>query len=324
MTADARSEAHHTLDEALPKQFLDPLTPVLLPQYQHSPVLDNLDGRLPPTQDEVARIIDETRKLLFPGYFSVPVVELECYLDRQLAAVRALLSTQIACALRSSVEEDADCHQMGVMAAHEFLLAIPLLRQYLEGDIQAAKDGDPAAKTFAEIIYCYPGVKATYIYRIAHQLYLQGVPLIPRLMTEYAHEVTGIDIHPGATIGHNFFIDHGTGVVIGETAVIGNNVRIYQGVTLGALSVPRDSEGQARSVRGKKRHPTIEDNVTIYAEATILGGDTIVGKGSLIGGNVWLTHSVAPGAKVLAETPQLIIRESAFQAPQQDNAPKSS
>lgn len=300
-------------EDAVFKHFLDPLTSLLLQQYQHSPVLDNVDGRLPPTRNEVARIIDETRKLLFPGYFSVPMVDLECFLDRQLAVVRALLSDQIACALRNNHEENDDihCHEIGVLSAHEFLLAIPLLRSYLEGDIQAAKDGDPAAKTYAEIIYCYPGIKATYIYRIAHQLYLQEVPLIPRLMTEYAHEITGIDIHPGATIGRNFFIDHGTGVVIGETAVIGDNVRIYQGVTLGALSVPRDSEGQERSVRGKKRHPTIEDNVTIYAEATILGGDTVVGKGSLVGGNVWLTSSVAPGTKVLAETPQLIFRGSA-------------
>ena len=172
-------------------------------------------------------------------------------------------------------------------------------------DVRAAYDGDPAAQSFDEIIFSYPGIFAIMVYRIAHELFEQKIPLIPRIMTEYAHSVTGIDIHPGAQIGESFFIDHGTGVVIGETTEIGKNVRLYQGVTLGALSLPKDAGEQ---LRGKKRHPTIEDDVIIYAEATILGEKAVIGARSVIGGNVWITDPVPPDTRVLFETPHLIYR----------------
>jgi serine O-acetyltransferase len=176
----------------------------------------------------------------------------------------------------------------------------------LDQDVQAAFEGDPAAKGYHEIIFCYPGLEAITIYRIAHEVLLLGIPLIPRMMTEYAHSKTGIDIHPGARIGTSFFIDHGTGVVIGETCDIGTNVKLYQGVTLGALSFPRDAAGNI--IRGMKRHPTLEDDVVVYANATILGGDTVIGNHAVIGSSVWLTHSVAPHTVVSLEKPSLRIR----------------
>ncbi len=185
------------------------------------------------------------------------------------------------------------------------------MRLILEQDAQAAFEGDPAAKSHHEIIFCYPGLEAVSVYRIAHELLLLGVPLIPRMMTEYAHQKTGIDIHPGARIGPGFFIDHGTGVVIGETCDIGANVKLYQGVTLGALSFPRDAAGNI--IRGMKRHPTLEDDVVVYANATILGGDTVIGKGAVIGSSVWLTQSVGPSTVVSLEKPSLRIKGPASQ-----------
>jgi len=183
-------------------------------------------------------------------------------------------------------------------AALHFAEGLPDLRAQLLEDAEAAVAGDPAAKSRTEVIATYPGFLAVMVYRLAHRLHRLGVPLLPRMMTEWAHSRTGIDIHPGAVIGPRFFIDHGTGVVIGETTEIGAGVTLYQGVTLGALNFPRDADGQI--IRGRKRHPTIEDDVVIYAEATILGGNTVVGRGSEIGGNVWLTHSVPPGSRVVA------------------------
>jgi serine O-acetyltransferase len=179
------------------------------------------------------------------------------------------------------------------------------VREVLATDVRAAYDGDPAARCFDEIIFSYPGLYAIMTYRLAHELHELDVPLIPRIMTEHAHSRTGIDIHPGTRVGPAFFIDHGTGVVVGGTAVIGANVKLYQGVTLGAFSFDKDADGQL--VRHTKRHPTIEDDVVIYAGATILGGDTIIGRGSVIGGNVWLTHSVPPGTRVLQDSPRLRI-----------------
>lgn len=180
---------------------------------------------------------------------------------------------------------------------------LPAVRAAIAEDVDAAYVGDPAAASFEEIVVAYPSIRALSIFRLAHELYAQRVPLLPRIMGEYAHDRTGIDIHPGATIGSRFFIDHGTGVVVGETAEIGDRVRIYQGVTIGAASV-RD----AGALRGHKRHPTIEDDVTIYAGATILGGDTVIGRGSVIGGNVWITSSIAPGSRVLAEPARHLVK----------------
>jgi serine O-acetyltransferase len=185
----------------------------------------------------------------------------------------------------------------------EFLRKLPELRTILAKDIRAALEGDPAAKGYDEIIFSYPGIRAITIYRIAHELHRLNIPLMPRIMTEYAHSHTGIDIHPGARIGESFFIDHGTGVVIGETCIIGNRVRIYQGVTLGAISL---SKAEVKKLRFQKRHPSIEDDVIIYANATILGGDTVVGARSVIGGNVWLTHSVPPDTEIFIKKQDLI------------------
>jgi serine O-acetyltransferase len=190
--------------------------------------------------------------------------------------------------------------------AVEFLKRLPAVRDVLDRDVAAAYKGDPAAKSHHEIIFCYPGLEAITVYRVAHELLTLGVPYIPRMMTEYAHSKTGIDIHPGATIGDGFFIDHGTGVVIGETCVIGSNVKLYQGVTLGALSFAKDADGEL--VRGSKRHPTLEDDVIVYANATILGGNTTVGARCVIGSNVWLTQSVAPDTVVVLEKPALRLK----------------
>ncbi len=185
-----------------------------------------------------------------------------------------------------------------------FLPALPAIRTLLAEDVEAAYQGDPAARSFAEIVVSYPSIRALAVHRIAHELQRLRVPILPRMMSEHAHDRTGIDIHPGARIGRRFFIDHGTGVVIGETTTIGDDVRVYQGVTLGARS-PRHGE----SLRGKKRHPTIEDGVTLYAGATILGGETVIGRDSVIGGNVWLTESVAAGSRVIAEPPRPQVRQ---------------
>ena len=209
------------------------------------------------------------------------------------------------------------CHSQAEIVVEEFLESIPNIRERLRGDIQAAYDGDPAARNVDEIILSYPCVLAIATYRVAHGFHIRGVPMVPRIMSEYAHSVTGIDIHPGAKIGRNFFIDHGTGVVIGETTVIGNNVRIYQGVTLGAMSIPKG--GQA--IRGRKRHPTIEDEVIIYSGATILGGDTVIGRGSVIGGNVWITSSVPPNTIVTVSSPELVYKNLIGTRAAQGNAP---
>jgi serine O-acetyltransferase len=219
------------------------------------------------------------------------------------------LTLQIQRALRhdcTARDLEADFEADAQLMAVRLLEMIPDLRKVLADDVRAAFDGDPAAKNYGEIVFCYPGLSAITVYRIAHQLFNMGVPLIPRMMTEYAHSKTGIDIHPGARIGHRFFIDHGTGVVIGETTQIGDNVKIYQGVTLGALSFPKDENGEI--LRNVKRHPTIEDNVVIYANATILGGNTIIGHHSVIGSSAWITRTVEPFTTVTIENPRLRYR----------------
>ncbi len=217
-----------------------------------------------------------------------------------------MLSEQISLSIRHDCfrydQPCTDCEENGHKIALELLEEIPRIRRILATDVKASYEGDPAAKSFDEIIFSYPGIFAIAVYRVAHQLFKAGVPLLPRIMTEHAHSVTGIDIHPGAEIGESFVIDHGTGVVIGETTNIGKNVRIYQSVTLGALSIPRNAGDE---FRGKKRHPTIEDDVIIYSGATILGGDTIIGARSVIGGNVWLTQSIPPDTTVALESPRL-------------------
>jgi len=264
-----------------------------------------------PNRDEVIRVLRDLQNLLLPGFLRqrLHYANIEFFVGDMVDSLFVRMSDEIARALRH--EDCSKCDQEmpgrdfvgeAEKIAIAFFRRIPAIRTLLEKDVQAAYDGDPAAKSFAEIVLCYPGFEAITTYRIAHELLLLGVPLIPRIMSEFIHHRSGIDIHPGATIGESFFIDHGTGVVIGETTVIGRNVKIYQGVTLGALSFPKDESGQI--IRGRKRHPTIEDDATIYANATILGGETVIGQGSVVGGNVWITESVPPHTKVLIEAPQ--------------------
>jgi serine O-acetyltransferase len=257
----------------------------------------------------VDELINRFMEILFPGYFcseKIDSINLKYNVGQSVSLLFDLLSEQIIHVLRHDCfrydQECIECADKGHEAALTVLEQVPSIRKVLTTDIQAAYEGDPAAKSHDEIIFSYPGVFAITVYRIAHQLFILGIPLLPRIMTEYAHSITGIDIHPGAKIGNRFVIDHGTGVVIGETTQIGNNVRIYQSVTLGALSLPPDAGNR---FRGKKRHPTIEDDVIIYSGATILGGDTVIGARSVIGGNVWLTESVPPDTKVMMEAQRL-------------------
>lgn len=263
-----------------------------------------------PNRDEIIHIIMGLRQIMFPGYFdkeglgrTIP----EYFLGHNIIKLYDNLSAQIRFALKHQAgrqtTEDEITKQADEICVH-FFSSLSEIQKMLLKDVQAAFDGDPAAKTKEEIIFCYPGLFAVFVYRMAHELYKMNVPFIPRIMSEYAHDHTGIDINPGAVIGEYFFIDHGTGIVIGETTTIGNNVKIYQGVTLGALST---RSGQL--LRDIKRHPTIEDNVTIYSNASILGGETVIGKGSVIGGNAFITSSVAPGTRVSVSNPELIFTE---------------
>jgi serine O-acetyltransferase len=236
-------------------------------------------------------------------------VNLQYYFGQEMMAFFEDLSEQLTLSIRHEClrynQPCTRCEERGYQAAIAFIREMPHLRMLLADDVRAAYQGDPAAKSYDEIIFSYPGLFAVTVYRVAHQLHGQGLPLVPRIMTEYAHSVTGIDIHPGASIGESFFIDHGTGAVIGETTEIGNRVRIYQGVTLGALSVPREEVDELRT---KKRHPTIEDDVVIYSGATILGGETVIGARSVIGGNVWITESVPPDTRVYLKKPELVFQ----------------
>ncbi|MCJ7833689.1 MAG: serine acetyltransferase [Deltaproteobacteria bacterium] len=263
-----------------------------------------------PSREAVAEIIERLRRVLFPGYFGqqeLDEITLSYQMGLEINTLFELLSKQITLSIRHECRRYQQvctlCKERGQQEALVFLKKLSGIRKILSDDVRAAFQGDPAAKSFDEIIFGYPSILAISIYRLAHELFIREIPLIPRMMTENAHSITGIDIHPGARIGRKFFIDHGTGVVIGETCIIGDQVRIYQGVTLGALSLPMEEQGEL--LRKQKRHPTIEDRVTIYAGATILGGETVIGAGSVIGGNVWLTRSVPPGTTVMIETPKL-------------------
>lgn len=254
-----------------------------------------------PNRQNVINVLQDIQSLIFPGYRvdeSLDSMTLKFVTGARVNRIVGMLTREIKKALFFIVRDDAveqsHCFNLAEQASIALIEEIPEIRRKIGLDVQAAFAGDPAAKSNEEVIVSYPGLEAISVYRVAHFLCKSGVPVIPRIMSEYAHGKTGIDINPGATIGESFFIDHGTGVVIGESCVIGNNVKIYQGVTLGALSVKKE-------LMDKKRHPTIEDNVTIYANATILGGETIIGKGSVIGGNTWVTKSVPAGSLLTQE-----------------------
>ena len=261
----------------------------------------------------IYRVLDDLIAVLFPGcHGSDPMTahQSRTFIEDRLRAIANGLTVQIEQAFRyqcvfDKCKDCGDCAEKAAHAVATLLGALPDLKKILQKDIMAAYEGDPAAHSIMEVVMSYPGLQAIMVHRIAHVLYKDLVPLIPRIMSEHAHSQTGIDLHPGADIGPGFFIDHGTGVVIGETTTIGKNVKLYQGVTLGALSFPKDSEGNP--IKNIKRHPNVEDDVTIYAGATILGGDTVIGAGSEIGGNVWLTHSVPPHSKVYNQQPKPLI-----------------
>jgi serine O-acetyltransferase len=264
------------------------------------------------SRDVIIDILVRLQRILYPGYFidsRVDQTNLSYYFGQEVTALFEILAEQIMLAIRHECLRHklpcTHCEERGQEIALTVIRELPRLREALAKDVRASYEDDPAAKGYDEIIFSYPGLYAITVYRVAHLLLQQRVPLIPRIMTEYAHNLTGIDIHPGAKIGEGFFIDHGTGVVIGETTEIGNWVRLYQGVTLGALSVPSNA---VEKLRNRKRHPTIEDDVIIYSGATILGGQTVIGARSVIGGNVWLTESVPPDSRIFLKKPPMIYK----------------
>lgn len=292
----------HQFDEKISS-----LVDTLLEDYSGSRTIDAVIAFDQPDKETVIDILQKLRQIIFPGYFrthSYRVYTVRNQTTMLLEDIIYNLIRQITVVMEYVPELKAADFNTRAARAEEivfaFIAKIPEIRSYVETDVEAAFDGDPAAFNRDEIIYSYPGLFAILVSRIAHALHLLGVPLIPRIMTEYAHSMTGIDIHPGATLGRYFFIDHGTGIVIGETTEIGDNVKVYQGVTLGALST---RGGQ--SLKSKKRHPTICDNVTIYSGASILGGDTVIGKGAVIGANAFITRSIPEGAKVSIKNQEL-------------------
>ena len=264
-------------------------------------------GRRLPNRSVIIDIVRDLKSIVFPGYFSTDTsatVFPEYYVGHRLNDLYDRLKNQIEIALLYHGEEPEEAAAHADRTACGFFEQLPEIQRLLLTDVQAGFDGDPAAKSKEEIIFSYPGLFAIYVYRLAHVLYKEEIPFIPRVMSEYAHGRTGIDINPGATIGEYFFIDHGTGVVVGETTEIGNNVKLYQGVTLGALSTRKGQQ-----LANVKRHPTIRDNVTIYSNSTVLGGETVVGENTIIGGNTFITESIPANTKVSAKSPELVIKK---------------
>ena len=297
------------------KEQLPELTDKIVRTYSEVPTINHL-GHCPlPSLDVIVSVCEDLKEILYPGFRrreGLHMGNVTYHVGELIDGLHDKLTTQIGRALRHDAgasemcNDEHDFEALGQAKAIQFLEQLPELRRELAMDVQAAYDGDPAVRNLDEVIFCYPGLEAVTIYRLAHVLFELRIPFIPRMMTEMAHSRTGIDIHPGAQIGQYFFIDHGTGVVIGETCEIGDHVKLYQGVTLGALSFATDGDGNL--VRGTKRHPTIGDRVVIYANATILGGATVIGHDCVIGSNVWLTRSVDPRTTVVLEKPKLRIR----------------
>lgn len=307
--APHRRESSETMHEKTLRQLTAGILKTVL---ENTGEVQHFDGSPLPEKNEIERVIQESMILLFPGYFGhneLSFDSIEQQIGFRVALIHEKLQKQVFREARHSCKFKSrscgQCEGYAAKVAEDFIRDLPEIREKLELDVKAAFNNDPAASGYDEIIFSYPGLEAVAVYRLAHSLHQQGLALIPRIMTEWAHARTGVDIHPGATIGDSFFIDHGTGVVIGETTLIGKRVTLYQGVTLGALNFPRDAKGNI--IRGAKRHPTIEDDAVIYAGATILGGETTIGQGSIIGGNVWLTESVPPFTRVLMGKPDLRI-----------------
>jgi serine O-acetyltransferase len=293
--------------------MLEKLVDEITETYKGDSGINFIDAANLPVRGQIIEVLEWLFEVLFPGHTGNKAVtksNVRYIVGDLLSQIHVELREQLNRAYEYQCRIDncrrCDCRTMAEKVAGELLAELPRIRRSLKGDVRAAYEGDPAAKSYEEIVMSYPCITAIATYRIAHELWIRQVPLIPRIMSECAHARTGIDIHPGAEIGENFFIDHGTGVVIGETSVIGNNVKIYQGTTLGAMSFRRDERG--RIIKGGKRHPTIEDDVTIYAEATILG-DVTIGKGAVIGGNTWIKESVPPGMTVSSPNPDLVYRK---------------
>jgi serine O-acetyltransferase len=297
-------------EHRLTNEMIESLVDQITETYKGDSGINFIDASNLPVQARILEVLDLLTELLFPGYTGIRtvtksninyvVIDILCHVYTELAE-QIERAFKYQCRINNC--HTGDCRNLSEDATQYLLTQLPKIREMLMGDVGAAFDGDPAAKSYEEIVLSYPCIIAIATYRIAHELYLKQVPLIPRIMSECAHAKTGIDIHPGADIAKRFFIDHGTGVVIGETTVIGENVKMYQGATLGALSFRKDERG--RIIKGGKRHPTIEDNVTIYAEATILG-DVVIGQGAIVGGNVWLKQSVPPGVTVTTAKADLV------------------
>ena len=292
------------------KDCIKRTTAALMENYTQNPLITPSESSRLPDVDAIIGVLRELRRVIFPGYFDGEAFSedsAEYYVGSKLTKVFETLAEQIETALLYKNSENLSREEVAGRAEEictGLFQKLPYLQSMLMKDVEAFYDSDPAAKSREEIIFCYPGLLAIFVYRIAHVLYCAGVPFIPRIMTEHAHSRTGIDINSGAVIGEYFFIDHGTGIVIGETTVIGNHVKIYQGVTLGGIST---RGGQA--LAGKKRHPTIRDNVTIYSGASILGGNTVIGENAVIGGNAFITESIPADTKVSMKTPELILRD---------------
>lgn len=285
----------------------DALRQALLDSYDKTGGINHLDGTNLPSQHSVNELAREFMHLLFPGFFQntgLTKNQVAAWLDSMLEKVNGRLTEELAKCLRFG--RHADPEKQAQELSQQLLGALPQIRQIVQTDVTAAYRGDPAARSVEEIILAYPCVLVISLQRVAHELHRLGVPLLPRMLTEYGHERTGVDIHPGATIGSHFFIDHGTGVVIGETTVIGNHVKIYQGVTLGAKSFETDATGTP--IKGVKRHPDIEDHVTIYAHATILGGTTRIGAHSVVGANVWLLDAIPANSIAYYKNTSLVVR----------------
>lgn len=285
------------------ENHIEEVVNALLFDYQQGRDIDKIELFRQADKEIITSIVNKLTRIMYPGYYldrNYRIYNAKHNLSMVMEDVMFNLNRQIQLVFQSEGFGTEKAQELSDAVCLSFFREIPKIRALVQTDLDAAYDGDPAASSKDEIIYCYPGLFAITINRLAHVLYQLKVPMLPRMMTEYAHSVTGIDIHPGATIGEYFFIDHGTGIVIGETTVIGNNVKIYQGVTLGALTT---RGGQ--SLRGKRRHPTIEDNVTIYAGASILGGDTVIGHDSVIGSNAFITSSIMPETTVTIKNQEL-------------------